>query len=112
VDGLGTLEQQMADSVSPQRFSMVLLVLFAGLALSPGAMGVYGVTAYTISRRTQEIGIRMALGASRRTVLGMFLREAMRPAAAGIGAGVVAALGACLVPALRATRVDPVTALK
>jgi putative ABC transport system permease protein len=145
VDRLGTLEQQMADSVSPQRFSMVLVVLFAGLALSLGAMGVYGVTAYTISQRTQEIGIRMALGASRRTVLGMFLREAMRPAAAGIGAGVVAALGftrflqrllygirasdplifasviacltlvafgACLVPALRATRVDPVTALK
>src|SRR6266851_2138401 len=85
LDRLGTLEQQMADSVSPQRFSMVLVVLFAGLALSLGAVGVYGVTAYTVAQRTQEIGIRIALGASRRTVLGMFLREAMRLVAVGIG---------------------------
>jgi putative ABC transport system permease protein len=145
VDKLGTLEQQMADSVSPQRFAMVLVVLFAGLALSLGAVGVYGVTAYTVAQRTQEIGIRMALGASRRTVVGMFLGEAMKLAAAGIAAGVVAALGltrllqgllygirandplilamviaflafvtfsACLVPALRATRLNPVTALR
>jgi putative ABC transport system permease protein len=145
VDKLGTLEQQMADSVSPQRFAMVLVVLFAGLALSLGAVGVYGVTAYTVAQRTQEIGIRMALGASRRTVVGMFLGEAMMLAAVGIAAGVVAALGltrllqgllygirandplilvmviaflafvtfgACLVPALRATRLNPVTALR
>jgi putative ABC transport system permease protein len=145
VDRLGTLEQQMADSVSAPRFSMVLVVLFAGLALSLGTVGVYGVTAYTVSQRTQEIGIRMALGASRVTVLAMFLREGMKLAAAGIGAGALAALGltrflqsllysirandplilasvigcltlvtlgACLVPALRATRIDPSTALR
>jgi predicted permease len=145
VDRLGTLEQQMADSVSAQRFSMVLVVLFAGLALSLGTVGVYGVTAYTVSQRTQEIGIRMALGATRVTVLAMFLREGMKLAAAGITTGALAAwgltrflqsllysirandplilasvvacltlvtLGACLVPALRATRVDPATTLR
>jgi predicted permease len=145
VDKLGTLEQQMADSVSAQRFSMVLVVLFAGLALSLGTVGVYGVTAYTVSQRTQEISIRMALGASRVTVVAMFLREGMTLAAAGIAAGALAAWGltrflqsllysirandprilasvigcltlvtlaACLVPAVRATRVDPATTLR
>jgi predicted permease len=145
LDRLGSLERQMADSVEAQRFSMVLAVLFAGLALALGAVGVYGVTACTVAQRTQEIGIRMALGASRRAVLGMLLREAMRLAAIGLAVGAIAALGltrflqsllygvlagdplilagaaaflwftvtiACLAPALRAVRIDPMTALR
>ena len=145
LDWVGSLEQRMTDSVSAQRFSTVLALLFAVLALMLGAVGVYGVTACTIAQRTQEIGIRVALGASRVAVIGMFLRETTWLAVFGLGAGALAAVGltqflrsllygvrandprvlagavvflalvtvgAVLAPALRATRVDPVTALR
>jgi putative ABC transport system permease protein len=93
LDKVETLDQQMADSVSVQRFSMVLVMLFASLALILGAVGVYGVTSCTVSQRTQEIGIRMALGASRWAVLGMFLRETMAIAVIGLASGLAATLG-------------------
>jgi len=145
LDRVGPLEQQMTDSISTERFGAVLVELFAALALSLGAVGVYGVMAYAVAQRRQEVGIRMVLGASRGAVLGMFLQEAARLAVAGLGVGVLATLAltrclqnilygiqsndplvlsvaviflalvtaaASLVPALRALRVEPVTALR
>lgn len=135
----------MKDSISTERFGAVLVELFAALALSLGAVGVYGVMAYAVAQRRQEVGIRMALGASRGAVLGMFLQEAAWLAVAGLGVGVLATLAltrclqnilygiqsndplvlsvaviflalvtaaASLLPALRALRVEPVTALR
>jgi ABC-type antimicrobial peptide transport system permease subunit len=124
---------------------MYLLVVFAALALALSAIGLYGVLAYMVSRRTQEIGVRMALGAQGRSVLKMVLFEGMTAAAAGLGLGlagaliltrlmstllfgvkaydpftfasavvliaVIAAL-ASYVPARRASRVDPMAALR
>ena len=92
LDRVGPLEQQMTDSISTERFGAVLVELFAALALSLGAVGVYGVMAYAVAQRRQEVGIRMVLGASRGAVLGMFLQEAARLAVAGLGVGVLATL--------------------
>jgi ABC-type antimicrobial peptide transport system permease subunit len=124
---------------------MTLLAVFAGIALLLSAVGIYGVISYAVSQRTQEIGIRMALGAQRANVLVMVVREALVLAGTGIGAGAIGAwllaglmksllfgvrpsdpvtfifvavlLGgvgalAASVPAMRATRVDPVVALR
>jgi putative ABC transport system permease protein len=120
-------------------------VLFAAVAVFLAAVGLYGVVAYSVSQRTQEIGVRMAIGAERRHVLAMVLRDGMKLALAGVVIGltgaaalsgllstmlfqvtpgdlvsyvatatlllVIAAL-ASLIPAVRATRVDPVVALR
>jgi ABC-type antimicrobial peptide transport system permease subunit len=124
---------------------MTLLAVFAGIALLLSAVGIYGVISYTVSQRTQEIGIRMALGAQRANVLLMVVRQALVLAGTGIAAGAIGAsllgglmksllfdvrpsdpatflfvaalLGAvgalaASLPALRATRVDPVVALR
>jgi ABC-type antimicrobial peptide transport system permease subunit len=124
---------------------MLLLALFAGMALLLAAVGIYGVISYAVTQRTQEIGIRMALGAQRSAVLTMVIRQAVMLAAIGIAVGAVGAfvltglmknllfgvlpsdpvtfaavsalLGfvaviAAMVPGLRATRVDPVVALR
>jgi putative ABC transport system permease protein len=131
--------------VAQERLTMVLLSVFAGAALLLAAVGIYGVIAYSVTQRTQEIGIRMALGAQRGDVLRMVVGQAALLSAAGIACGAGAALGltrlmvgllyevrpadpltfgavavvlaavallASYVPARRATRVDPVIALR
>ncbi len=140
-----TMEQVVDESMASSKFNMILMTIFAGVALVMAAIGLYGVIAYSVSQQTHEIGIRMALGASRSSVLSLVLRNGMSLALAGVGVGVAAALGltrliatllygvsptdpltfvvialmltgvalvACFVPALRATRVDPMVALR
>ena len=140
-----TMEDVVATAMAERRFTMLLLALFAATALALSAIGIYGVMAYFVTQRTHEIGIRMALGASRRDVVGMVLRQGVRLAAAGVVAGVIGALLvtraisallynvsprdpgtlialsatltavallACYIPARRATRVDPIRALR
>jgi len=88
-----TLEQALADSIAPRRFNLFLLGAFAGTALVLALIGIYGVIAYSVSQRTREIGIRLALGARRGEIVGMVVRQGMVFAVAGIAAGVAAALG-------------------
>jgi predicted permease len=140
-----TMEQYVAGSLSPQRIAVTLLEVFSALALFLAAIGLYGVISYSTAQRTQEIGIRMALGAQRRQVRGMVIRRGLRLALAGVLAGAVAAsvlaqflrsqlfevsafdpstfaltclillgvaLAACYIPARRATKVDPMVALR
>jgi putative ABC transport system permease protein len=139
------MNEVMAVSVGSRRFNMLLLAIFAGLAMVLAGVGIYGVMAYGITQRTHEIGLRMALGAQRRDVLGMLIGHAMFLAAAGIGLGLAGALaltqfmasllygvtptdlktfalvslllagvvfGASYIPARRATRLDPMAALR
>ena len=140
-----TMDEVIATSISAQRFHMTLLALFGGLGLVLSAVGIYGVMAYTVSQRTREIGIRMALGAQVKDVLRMVLGQGMKLSFIGIGLGLggafaltrvlktllfdvkptdvttfavvsvvllVVAFFACYVPARRATKVDPLVALR
>jgi putative ABC transport system permease protein len=91
--GAETMDAIIADSMAQRRFSMMLLGTFAALALILSSIGIYGVISYLVARRTHEIGIRMALGANRAEVAQLILRDGMRLALAGIGIGVVCALG-------------------
>jgi predicted permease len=142
---VATMEQIISDSLTERRFAMLLLIIFAATALVLAAIGIYGVMSYAVSRRTHELGLRMALGASRHEILGLVVREGMVLALAGMGIGLAAALGltrfmtsllygvrpadpptlgavlavlgaiaflACYIPAWRATRVDPLVALR
>jgi putative ABC transport system permease protein len=86
-----TLDQQLAQSVSTQRFSMTLLALFGGLALGLAAIGVYGVAAYTAAHRTREIGVRMAMGARPADILKLVVGEGLRTCLAGVLAGILSA---------------------
>ena len=145
ISNLRTLEQIVSRSISQPRFYMTLLAIFAGGALLLAAIGIFGVLSYAVAQRTREIGIRMALGARERTVVGLVVRHAMILACAGVALGVVTAyflsttlstllysttprdpltfvsvagllllvaLFASYVPARRATRVDPIVALR
>ena len=93
VTALRTLDQAMSDALSARRFVMLLLVAFAMSAAALAAVGIYGVTAYVVGRRTREIGIRMTLGAEPRTVVGDVLRQGVLQAAVGVALGSIAALG-------------------
>jgi putative ABC transport system permease protein len=86
-----TLSAAIQQSVAAPRLRATLLALFALLALALAAIGVYGVVSYLVSQRTQEIGVRLALGATARDVLGMLVRDAMRPVTLGIALGIVGA---------------------
>jgi predicted permease len=87
-----SMDDVIAKSMSPQRFNMMLLAGFAGLALLLAAVGIYGVLSYTVRRRAREIGIRMALGASRYDVVRLVVGDGMKPILTGVVIGLVAAL--------------------
>jgi putative ABC transport system permease protein len=91
---------------------LTLFALFAGLALLLACIGVYSVLAYLTAQRVPEIGVRLALGASARGVMWLVLRQSLWMIVVGVGAGVLGALPASTVPAFRASRVDPLTALR
>ena len=140
-----TMEQVVDESVAQRRFQMNLLLVFALTALLLASLGIYGVVSYSVTLRTNEMGVRMAIGARASDILKMILRQAMTPIAIGACAGLVVALivgrlfagllygvapadavtigsvllilgavgtVASLIPALRASRVNPVTALR
>jgi putative ABC transport system permease protein len=140
-----TMDTVVDDAVARPRFMTVLLTILAGLALALAAVGTYGVLSYLVNQRRQEIGIRMALGADRSTILGLVLGRGLMLSLAGLVVGLGAAFGltrlmstmlfnvtptdpltlvavsgvmiltavvACLVPAWRATRVDPLATLR
>lgn len=143
-----TMRDIISDSMMAQRFPMILLGVFAGLALLLASVGLYGVVSYSITQRVREIGIRMALGAGRGSIFQMVIRQGMQLAVAGVVIGATAALFlvhavssfshllygvgrsdpvtflcvslvllavailACWLPARRATRVDPMIALR
>jgi predicted permease len=90
--GEQSMESVVSDSLAARRFAMILLGAFAALAVMLACIGIYGVMAYLVSQRTQEIGIRMALGAQRGEVLAIVFRSGARLAVAGVGAGIVGAI--------------------
>jgi putative ABC transport system permease protein len=112
VFGVMPMEQLLAGATAERRFSMLLLLLFAGLALVLSSVGIYGVMAYTTTQRSHEIGIRMALGARSADVLGLVLRQGIRLVVIGLVLGLIGAwvLSRVLVSQLYAiTARDPVT---
>jgi ABC-type antimicrobial peptide transport system permease subunit len=90
---VATLNTLLSESLSQPRFAMLLLTSFGLLALLLASIGMYGVISYSVMQRTQEIGIRMALGAERRNVFGMMLGQGARLALLGIGIGLIGAFG-------------------
>ena len=145
VSEIATLEGRLATHIAPRRFDTWLLGLFAVVALLLAAVGIYGVVSYAVTQRTHEIGIRMALGAEGRHVLGLLVRRGMLLVLLGVAVGVPSSLAltrlmtdllfevkatdptilvivpavltltgfaACLLPARKATKVDPMVALR
>jgi putative ABC transport system permease protein len=87
------MEQHIAASVSQRRFALLLILLFGAVALVLTALGLYGVLAYSVSQRTQEIGVRVALGATREDILRLVLTQASKMTAIGVACGIAVALG-------------------
>jgi ABC-type antimicrobial peptide transport system permease subunit len=85
------MREAVARAAAPTRFYLVLIALFAGLAVTLAAVGLYGTVAYAVSRRTREIGLRMALGARQGSITGLVLGQGMRPVLFGLAAGLVVA---------------------
>ena len=145
IDALLPMDQLVASSLTRQRFYAAVMGMFAAIAVLLSAVGIYGVLAYAVGQRTREFGVRTALGARRRDVLAMVLRQGLALTAVGIGIGLAGAVGltryiegmlydvkpldpltyvavvvlfaavtsiASYVPARRATRIDPMTALR
>jgi len=145
ITNIKTMSDVVADTVAPRKFNMLLFGLFAVIAILLAALGIYGVMAYSVAERTHEIGIRMALGAPKREVLGLIIRNGVMLTLIGVAVGVGLALGltrlmttllfgitpndattfaavsvslilialvACYIPARRATKVDPLVALR
>lgn len=108
VSRLETMERILSASVAPERFTMVLLGLFAAIALTLAAVGIYGVMSYSISRRTAELGIRMAIGASSHDVLKMVMVQGVKLAAWGLGSGL---LGAAILSRVMASQLYGVSAI-
>ncbi|HEX6716484.1 MAG TPA: ABC transporter permease [Pyrinomonadaceae bacterium] len=145
VSNVRTMDQVFSAAISQERFQALLLGLFAALALVLACVGLYGVISYAVVQRTHEIGVRVALGAQPRDVLGLVIRQGMLLTLTGLAAGIVAgtfltrvlsdmlfgvtptdpltfagvpvllllvAFLACYIPARRATRIDPLIALR
>jgi putative ABC transport system permease protein len=145
LSGIRTMDEIVSNSVAERRLTVMLLTAFAGAAMVLAAVGIYGVIAYSVTQRTHEIGIRMALGARRGDVVRLVVRNALMLVAFGVAAGaagallltrlmsgllfdvrpsdpltfavvigilIAVALAASVLPGLRATRVDPVIALR
>jgi putative ABC transport system permease protein len=107
-----TMDQRLSGSLSNFRFPMILFAMFGATALGLASLGLYGVLAYSVSQRTKEIGIRIALGAQDHAILGLIVRSGMRLTFLGIGVGLVAALGLTrLLESLlfQVRAIDPVT---
>jgi putative ABC transport system permease protein len=83
ISDVRSFDQLVYRSVAPQRLNVILLSIFSGMALLLATTGIYGVLSYSVSRRTSEIGLRIALGASRAAILGMTIRQGLRPALVG-----------------------------
>ena len=145
VTAVRTIDELLSRTLSEARFSLMLFGLFAALALVLAAIGIYGVMATTVTQRTHEIGLRMALGAQKRDVLRLVVKQGMILVVVGVAFGLAFAVGltrlmstllfevsptdpltllaitlllsvvaliACLIPARRATKVDPMEALR
>ena len=145
VKNIRTMDEMMEGLVATRRFNMLLLAGLAAAALLLASIGIYGLISYSVAQRTHEIGIRMALGAQARDVLGLVIWQGLSLAFAGVGIGLIAslfltrlvssmlfgvsatdpatfalvstlligiALLACAVPAHRATKIDPMAALR